>query len=194
MDIDIDLKPGVDPTKLFRNIIKASRVEDGELKEHLVGYYFQDIPVDKVTGLSAIPYKDTEEMGYLKIDLLTVNILDSISSKKEMRELIKKEPNWDLLLDEDVVKVLFHLGKHHDILSKVKPRSVQELADVFALIRPNKRPLLDKYLKKPDKIRTELYTKRAPEDMRKAHAIPYALLIVIQLHLIEQGRFKIENN
>ena len=105
-----------------------------------------------------------------------------------MRRLQRKEPNWDLLLDEEVVKKLFHLGKHHDVLSLVKPRSVETIADVFALIRPNKRGLLYKYIKTPEKYREELFTKRAPEDMRKAHAVPYALLIVLQLHLIEQGR------
>lgn len=188
MDIDIDLQPGIDPNKLFRNIIPASRVEEGELKKHLVGYYFQDIPVDPVTGYSAIPYDKSEDLGYLKIDLLTVNILENFRSKKEMRQLLKKEPDWTLLHDEEVVKKLFHLGNHFDVVSKVRPTSVQELADVFALIRPNKRPLLNKYMKNPKKIRVELFTKREAMDMRKAHAIPYALLIVLQLHLIKQGR------
>jgi hypothetical protein len=188
MDIDIDLVPGVNLDEVFRTSIPASRVEDGELKKHLVGHYFQTIPVDKVTGLSAIPYKESEDFGYYKIDLLTVNILKDFDSKEEMRRLQRKEPNWDLLNDEKVVEKLFHLGKHYYVISKVKPRSIQELADVFALIRPNKRPLLDKYIENPEKYRTELYTKRAPEDMRKAHAIPYAIMIVLQLHLIEQGR------
>lgn len=188
MDIDIDLQPNVDPTKLFRNIISASQVQDGELKKHNVGYYFQDIPVDSVTGLAAIPYNKSEDLGYMKIDLLTVNLLKHFKSKKEMRDLLKKEPDWSLLEDEEVVKTLFQLGKHFSIVSRVKPTSVQEIADVFALTKPNKRPLLDKYIENPDKYRVELFTKRAPEDMRKSHAIPYALLITLQLHLIKQGR------
>ena len=188
MDIDIDLAPDTEPEQLFKHLVAASRVEDGELLKHSVGYYFQDIPTDKITGLSAIPYDHTEDMGYYKIDLLTVKLLENFNSKEEMRQLQGKEPKWEMLENEEIVKTLFHLGKHFDILSRVKPRSIQELADVFALIRPNKRSLLDKYLKNPVKYRTELFTKRAPEDMRKAHAIPYAILIVLQLHLIEQGR------
>lgn len=198
MDIDIDLAPGVYPDQLFKNAIKASRVEaikdeDGnvighELKEHNVGLYFQDIPIDTVTGYAAIPHKNSEEFGFYKIDMLTVNILQHFESKEEMRKLVDQEPDWDLLLEEKVVSRLFHLAKHFDVISKVKPRSIQELADVFALIRPNKRVLLDKYLKDPDKYRVELFTKRVPEDMRKSHAIPYAMLIVLQLHLIKQGR------
>lgn len=188
MDIDIDIQPNIDPAKLFENIISGSRVEEGKFIKHGVGYYFQDIPVDSITGFAAIPYKDTEDMGYMKVDLITVNLLDEFESKDEMRELAKKEPDWTLLHDEEIVKTLFHLGKHYDVVSKVRPTTVQELADVFALIRPKKRALLDKYLKNPKKLRVELFTKREPSDMRRAHAIPYALLIVLQLHLIEQGR------
>jgi len=188
MDIDIDLEPDFDPTKLFRKIVPASQVKDGELAKHNVGYYFQEIPIDVITGYSAIPYKQTEEFGYYKIDLLKVNILKHFKSKQEMRQLVKEEPDWALLKDESVVKKLFHLGNHYDIVSKVQPTNVQELADVFALIRPHKKVLLDKYLKNPKRLRPELYTKRQAGDMRKAHAIAYALLIVLQLHLIKQGR------
>lgn len=190
MDVDIDIPPKTDIQKLFRTAIRGSAVdkETNELVPHNVGHYFQDIAVDPITGLAAIPFKDTEDLGYLKIDMLNVNLLSKFDSKAEMRKLAKMEPDWSLLEDESVVKTLFHLGKHYDVISKVKPRSIQALADVFALIRPNKRPLLDKYVKDPDKWREELYTKRAPEDMRKAHAIPYAIMIVCQLHLIEQGR------
>lgn len=188
MDIDIDLAPGVDPENVFRNIVRASRVEENELKEHPVGYHFQEIPIDNVTGLAAIPYNKADEFGYYKIDMLTVNILQYFDSKKEMLRLQEEEPDWTLLEDESVVKKLFHIGKHYDVVKKVKPRSVEELADVLALIRPNKKPLLNKYLEDPDKYRAELFTKRDSKDMRKAHAIPYAIMIVLQLHLIKQGR------
>ena len=188
MDIDIDLQPKVDPTKLFRNIISGSRVEEGDLKKHNVGYYFQDIPVDSVTGFAAIPHDKTEDMGYMKIDLLSITLLEHFKSKQEMRDLLKKEPDWTLFHDEAVVKTLFQLGNHFKVVSRVRPTSIQEVADAFALTKPNKRGLLNKYLKNPKKIRVELYTKRAPEDMRMSHAIPYAQLIVLQLHLIKQGR------
>jgi hypothetical protein len=191
MDIDIDIPPNLEIDTVFNNLVSASMVTDGKLMKHIVGYYFQDIPVDNVTGLSAIPYKKTEDMGYYKIDFLPVHLLDKFESKEQMRELQDIEPDWDLLNDENVVKNLFHLGNHFDIISIVKPRSILELADVFALIRPNKRPLLYKYMEDPDKYRVELYTKRMPEDMRKAHAIPYAILIVLQLHLIEMGKYEI---
>ena len=188
MDIDIDIAPDVDIETLFRRAVRASRVEENELKEHSVGVYFQDIPQDPVTELAAIPFNKAEEFGYYKIDMLPLNILQHFDSKAEMLRLQEQEPDWSLLEDEEVVKSLFHLGKHYDVVKRVKPRSVQQLADVFALIRPNKRPLLNTYIKDPDKYRVELFTKREAQDMRKAHAIPYALMIVLQLHLIKQGR------
>lgn len=188
MDIDIDLPPDVEIDKLFPMVRHASRVEDGELKKHQVGVHFQEIPLDSITGLAAIPFTDVEDEGYYKIDMLHLNLLQHFDSKDEMRKLQDEEPDWSLLENEDVVKRLFHLGKHFDTIAKVKPKSVEQLADVFALIRPNKRVLLDKYLQNPERWREELFTKRDPSDMRKAHAVPYALMIVLQLHLIKQGR------
>ena len=61
----------------------------------------------------------------------------------------------------------------------------EELADVLALIRPNKKHLIDKYVKNKQSVRKELYKKVDASDLRKSHAIPYALLIVLQLHLIK---------
>lgn len=189
MDIDIDVSPDTDINKLFPTTVPASMVnEKDELVKHPVGIHFQTIPVDLVTGLAAIPYKSTEDFGYIKIDFLHLNILKSFKSKEEMRRLQKIEPNWQLLHLEEIVKGLFHLGNHFKLVNTIKPTSIQQLADVFALIRPNKRPLLYKYLENPEKIRTELFTKRHPEDMRKSHAFAYAITIVLQLHLIEQGR------
>lgn len=185
MDIDIDLKPDFNPDKIF-NVVHASIVENGELRKHPAGVYFQNIPIDPESGLSAIPYKEAEAIGFLKIDLLHLSLLNNFKSKKEMRRLLKKEPNWKLLEDENIVSQLFHIGNHFDIVSRVKPTSVLELSDILALIRPGKRPLLDDYLRSPADMREELYTKRINTDMRKAHTIPYALLIVLQLHLIER--------
>ena len=193
MDVDIDLPPKFDPKTIFRTVIRASRVdsETKELEPHNVGYYFQDIPQDVVTGLAAIPYTESEQYGYLKIDMLTVNLLPYFDSKAEMRRLQKMEPDWTMLQDPKIVPHLFHLGKHYDTLSRVKPMSIDELADVFALIRPNKIALIDKYVKNPVKYREELFTKTDASDMRRAHALPYAIMIVLQLHLIEQGRYEI---
>lgn len=187
MDIDIDITPKFKPSTIF-NVTPASIVERGELKKHNVGVYFQNIPVDVVTGYAAIPYKEAQEHGFFKIDMLNLTILENFESKDEIRQLLKIEPDWTLLEDEEVVANLFHLAKHYDVLQKLKPRSVSELADCLAIIRPNKVHLVDKYVKNKRAVLKELYTKREPSDLRKSHAIPYALLIVLQLHLFKADR------
>ncbi len=184
MDIDIDISPKFKPESLFK-ITRASMVEKGELKPHLVGVYFQNIPKDAVTGLAAIPYKEAQEHGFFKVDMLNLTILENFESKDEIRELLKIDPDWTLLEDPEVVEKLFHLSRHFETVQKIKPKSVSDLADCLAIIRPNKIKLADKYLKNKRAVIKELYTKRDPSDLRKSHAIPYALLIVLQLHLIK---------
>lgn len=188
MDIDLDFKTTFDPLEIF-DATRASRVNNGELVKHNVGIYFQNIPVDQLTGLSAIPYKEAEEVGYFKIDFLHLNVLDHFDSKDEIRQLLDVEPDWSLLAREDVVQKLFQIHKYHDIISRIMPKSIPQLAECIALIRPAKRHLIDAYLKAPDVIRPEIWTK--PEDdkyyFKKSHATAYAMTIVLQLHLIKGG-------
>lgn len=183
MDIDIDLPKDFDPKEYF-DVVPALMVEEGEVRKHPAGVYFQKIPVDLESGLAAIPYKKTEDLGFTKIDFLHLSLLEKFESKEQIKSLLKKEPNWNLLNDSSVVESLFHIGKHFDVVSQVKPKSVMELADIMALIRPGKRKLLSAYVNDPNAVREELYTKRINSDMRKAHAVSYAMLIVLQLHLI----------
>lgn len=189
MDIDIDLQTTFDPRLLMKQAIPASMVKNGDLVKHQCGHYFQAIPVDPVTNVAAIPYEQAEELGYFKIDFLHLSLLDGFNSKSEIRQLLQKQPNWELLQDETHVSKLFHLHRHADLLQRVKPQSVQELADCLALIRPGKKQLLDQYLRNKDKVRPVLYTKAENGySFKRSHAISYALTIVLQLHLIEQGR------
>lgn len=184
MDIDID----VADNEHVRRVLKATRasiVENMELKPHLVGLYFQHIPVDAITGLSAIPYKEAEEIGYMKVDVLNLSFYENFTSKSEIKQLLKIPPDWSMLLDDTTISKLFHLSKHGTTLKKIRPTTVEELADVLALIRPNKTHLIDKYITNKAETRKELYIKTANSDLRKSHAIPYALVITLQLHLIK---------
>lgn len=189
MDIDIDVKSNFDPKKVFPNAVLASMVQDGELIKHHVGVYFQTIPEDKMTGLAAIPYKEAEEAGYFKIDFLHLKALDCFESKDEIRALLKVEPQWDILQSPGMVKnkEIFQLHDHFDILEAVKPRSAEEIADCIALIRPGKRYLLDTYLKDKKAGRKELWKKTDKYYFKKSHAVAYASIIILQLHLIEAG-------
>lgn len=189
-DIDIDFQTTFDPLKIFNSAIPASVIKDGEITKHQCGVYFQNMPVDLVSGFAAIPYKSAEELGYFKVDMLHLTILDNFSSKDEIRKLLNKQPNWELLEYPQQVEKLFQISKHFETIIKIKPKSIQELADCIALIRPGKKHLLYEYLKNRKGVRPQLYTK--PENdgyyYKKSHAISYAMTIVLQLHLIEQGK------
>jgi DNA polymerase III alpha subunit len=121
---------------------------------------------------------------------LHLTLLNNFSSKQEIRDLANKEPDWELLLNENNVAKLFQIAKHASLIKRVRPTSVIELADVIALIRPGKRQLLDDYLRNKTKVRPLLY-RQGDDDksaFKRSHAVAYALTIVLQLHLIKQGR------
>ena len=63
------------------------------------------------------------------------------------------------------------------------PRSVEQLAAVLAVIRPAKRYLLGKDW---TTVMTEVWTKPEKDEyyFKKAHAIAYAMAIVVQMNLI----------
>ena len=187
MDVDIDFPTTFDPLDIFETAVRASRVQDGELKKHNAGIYFQKIPKDQLTGFAAIPFKEAHNHGYFKIDFLHLSILDHFANKQQIRVLLKKDPDWVMLQSPDTISKLFQIHNHIEVVQQIKPQSVQELADCIAIIRPAKRYMLDAYLKNKTAIRPHLYTK--PDDGRayfkKSHAIAYALTIVLQLHLIK---------
>jgi hypothetical protein len=188
-DIDIDFQTNFDPTKIFDDIIPASMVKKGKLVKHPCGHYFQSIPIDPHTGLAAIPYEQAEELEYFKIDFLHLSVLDHFENKNEIRTLLKLEPNWKLLLDQQSVQKLFQIHRHSKLLARVQPQSVQELADCVALIRPTKKHLIDQYMADKEQTRPQLYRQKDDDksSFRRSHALAYALTIVLQLHLIELG-------
>ena len=185
MDIDIDTKTSFKATDVLQ-CVPASQVRAGHLVKHPCGHYFQNMPVDSHTGLAAIPYQAADQLGFFKIDFLHLSLLDDVASKAELRDLIKRTPDWSLLEDPAVVERLFQLGKHYELLKRVRPRSVQELADCIALIRPGKQHLIDAYVAARDRdmMRRELYKKVDAPYYKRSHAISYALMIVVQLHKI----------
>lgn len=152
--------------------------------------YPQSISIDPLSKLSAIPYSAAEDLGYLKIDFLHLSHYSAFSSRAEIEELVQKDPDWSLLEVPSTQQKLFQLAKHGDLLSKIKPKSVIELADCMALIRPGKKQFVGLYVKDKESCRKILYAKdeETGYSFKKSHAIAYAYVVVLQLHLIEQGR------
>lgn len=165
-------------------------VQNGKLMKHPCGVHPQKIPVDPITKLAAIPYGDAEHQGFFKIDFLHLHVYDYFESREQIEALLEVPPDWELLKSPAAVGQLFQLSKHFKTIQEMGPKSIEDLADTLAIIRPGKLFLLQKYKTEKEFVRRKLYEK-ANEDsaygFKKAHAVAYALVIVLQLHLISAG-------
>ncbi len=181
-DIDIDFLDRNQALDVIKHI-KASRRDESKLVTHNTGIYLQTIPCDPVSNLAGIDYKEAEERGYFKIDFLNVNIYKGVRDEAHLAQLMETEPLWDLLEQDDFSNLLFHVNGHGSILRQMKPTSILQLAAVLALIRPAKRHLIGMDW---TTVMTTIWTK--PEDgeyyFKKAHAVAYAMAIVVQMNLI----------
>ena len=184
-DIDIDFSDRTRALDLFDHTV-ASRIDNGQVKPHNTGIYVSSIPKDERNNLSTIDYKTAEDRGYFKIDFLNVGVYEGVRDEDHLKTLMETEPLWDLLLQDDFVNLLFHVNGHGSILKQSKPKSIEELAAVLAMIRPAKRYLIGKDW---DSIMTEIWTKPENDEyfFKKAHAVAYAAAIVVQMNLICEG-------
>lgn len=181
-DIDVDFLDRTAALRLFKHHV-ASRIEDGKFVKHASGIYIQNIPHDLRNNLSTIEYATAEQRGYFKIDFLNAHVYSGIRDNEHLAELMKKEPLWELLIEKEVVDVLFHISGHIDILKQMRPTSVVQLAAVLAMIRPAKRYLAGKDW---SQVMAEVWI--PPTDntyyFKASHAISYAVAIVVQLNLL----------
>ena len=181
-DIDIDTKNRSDLLNLIKHT-PAGIVKDNVIKKHNTGVYVTDIPKDPLQGVSSIDYTEAEDRGYFKLDILNVSIYEDVKDEDHLLKLISAEPDWSLLGHKEIVEQLFHIHNHFDIVSKLKPKSVEDLAAVLAIIRPAKRNLLNESW---TTIREKVWEKTQDGTyfIKKSHAVGYALAIVLQLNLL----------
>lgn len=180
-DIDIDL---FDRDNILSHIrhVPASIEKRGVYTKHNSGVYVSNIPYDPVTNLASIEYKEAEERGYFKLDFLNNSLYEGVRDEAHLVSLMEQEPVWELFQHEEVVKNLAHVANHIDVLKILKPQSIEQLAEVLAIIRPAKRYLLNETR---EKIESEVWTKPTDDTyyFKKAHAIAYAVSIVVQINL-----------
>ena len=181
-DIDIDF---ADRSKALEHFKHASAAIDdnGTFKKHNTGIYCTSIPYNPLTGLSTIDYKTAEDRGYFKIDFLNVSVYEKVKDRDHLKTLMETEPLWDLLLQDDFTNLLFHVNGHGSLLRQMKPTSIEELAMCLALIRPAKRHLVGRTW---TEIGLEIWEKPTNGEyyFKKAHAVAYAHVIVVQMNLI----------
>jgi DNA polymerase III alpha subunit len=181
-DIDIDFLDRTTALDVIKHV-KASRSADGKLVAHNTGVYLQSIPYDPATNLAGIEYKAAEDRGYFKLDFLNVSIYKGVRDDAHLKQLMETEPLWDLLEQEDFSNLLFHVNGHGSILREMKPKSVEQLAAVLAMIRPAKRYLIGKDW---SEVNLEVWEKPVNDEyfFKKAHAVAYAMAVAVQMNLI----------
>jgi len=181
-DIDIDF---ADRDIILKHLthVNASRETNSELVKHNTGIYLQPIPYDPITNLATIDYKKAEERGYFKIDFLNVGLYKNVRDEEHLIELLNQEPLWDLLEQDDFTNLLFHVNGHGSILREMKPKTIDQLAAVLAMIRPAKRYLIGKDW---TTVMSEIWTKPDNDEyyFKKSHAVAYATAVVVQMNLI----------
>lgn len=181
-DIDIDFQDRDQALRPFR-YITASRLDSDKLVKHNTGVYFHSVPVDPISGLCEIPYDRAEEQGYFKIDFLNAGLYKGVRDESHLLELMEREPLWDLLEQDDFVNLVFHINGYGNVMRKLKPQSVEQLAAILAIIRPAKKHLLNSDW---NTILSEVWVKPDNDEyyFKKSHATAYAVGIVVQMNLI----------
>jgi DNA polymerase III alpha subunit len=181
-DIDIDFFDREQALKHFKHV-RASRVDDEKLVKHNTGVYMHEVPLNAVENLCSIPYNKAEDNGLFKLDFLNVSLYKGIKDEQHLTRLMEKEPIWELLEADDFTDLLFHVNGHGQILRRLKPTNVPQLAAVLAMIRPAKRHLIEKTW---TDIMAEVWKKPDGDEyfFKKSHATAYAVAVVVQMNLI----------
>ena len=179
MDIDIDF---ADRDKILNKVKhRVAKLENG--KKHNTGIYVTEIPHNPFSEIATIDYKIAEDRGYFKLDFLNVHIYKDVQSEEHLQSLMNQEPLWELLQYQEFVDQVFHISGHVELLKKLKPQNIEQLAATLAIIRPSKRwlanesweTIADEVWKKPDN--NEYYFK-------KAHAFSYAMAVIVHINLL----------
>ena len=189
-DVDIDFFDRDGVLKLFKHT-PASIINDKTHEKHKTGVYFHAVPEHPVTGHATLDYKKAEDRGYFKIDCLNVNLYKNVKSEQELVELMIQEPDWDMLKDQNTVDELFHLNGHYSIVSKLQPKTIEQLAAVLAIIRPAKRYLVNANW---EDILKEVWIKPSDDSyfFKKSHAVAYAQAIVVQMNLLTRDKYSFD--
>ena len=194
-DIDLDLADRdqllkliqVTPARLTKFGVNRREYLGNKSRLHNSGVYPTDIPYDPVNNCAAIDYKEAEQLGYFKIDLLNMSVYELVKSPEHYEEMLAKEPPWERLwTDNAFAGKIVHIGHSHPLLKSMKPDSIPRMAAFISIIRPGKAHLQNKPW-------AEVFESVWDGDNSKgfvfkhAHAIGYAALVALHMNLLNQS-------
>ncbi|HEY6437910.1 MAG TPA: hypothetical protein VIY47_15075 [Ignavibacteriaceae bacterium] len=183
-DVDIDVYGREKIIEGLECIFGRIDRAEGKVEKHPTGVYFQNIPRDPVTNMSTLDHRIASDYGYFKIDILNVNLYEGVRNEEHLLELIDREPPWDFFEYPEITKELFQIKNCSALLQKYKPKSVEDLAMILAIIRPGKLHLRDADW---ETIRKEVWVKNEGAEsyqFKRSHGIAYAIAIIVNLNLL----------
>lgn len=183
-DIDIDFADRTEALSHFQHITASIKDSNKLFRRHNTGIYVHDIPHDPIENLSTIDYKEAKQRNYFKIDFLNVSVYRDIKDEEHLIRLMNTEPIWELLEQSEFVDLLFHVNGHSDVLKLMKPRSLEQLAAVLAMIRPAKRHLIGQDW---NTVLNEVWmidNEDSKYAFKKSHSFSYAMVVIVQMNLI----------
>lgn len=182
-DIDLDVPDRSKILELIRHT-PARQTVQGQVRRHNSGVYVTDIPYDPVHKCAAIDYEAAEEHGYFKIDLLNMSVYQLIKDPAHYDQMLTSTPQWNKLWQApDWAKQLVHIGNYTDLLTAMKPDSIQRMAAFISIIRPGKahlqrKPWTEVFDSVWDGDDSRGYT------FKKSHAVSYAALVALHMNLL----------
>lgn len=182
-DIDIDFADREQILDLL-DVTPASIIRDDKLTRHNTGVYATDIPIDPFSGSASLDYEAAEARGYIKLDLLNVHVYKQVKNETHLIELMR-EPDWTKLYDRSICEQLIHMNNQYDLMLKMPEPidSIPRLAMFLAVMRPGKRHLVGRTWKE---VADTVWEKPTDDTyyFKKAHAVSYATLVVVNLNLL----------
>ena len=184
-DVDIDL-PDRDKLLAVIKHIPASMRNVNPIRKHSTGVHITDIPYDPVNDMASIDYKEAEQRGYFKLDLLNVHVYSQVKNEEHLIQLMY-EPDWTMLNDRATVEQLIHLGNSFDLMRRMPEpiNSIPRLAMFLAVIRPAKRHLLGKTWKEVNETVWE--KDQTGYSFKRSHAVAFAQLVVVHMNLLREN-------
>lgn len=182
-DIDIDVANRAKALELFQHT-PAGIKRDDKFVKHSTGVYFTSVPVNPFSDTASIDYREAEERGYVKLDLINMSVYEQVKSEEHLLELMK-EPDWTLLDDKKFFDKVVHIKGHFNAMKTfIEPiNSIPRMAMFLAAIRPSKKHLMGLEWKEVAKTIWE-----KPDDgsyyFKMAHALAYAQLVVVHMNLL----------
>jgi hypothetical protein len=182
-DIDIDFGDRSAILKLINHTL-AMQLNQGVPRVHNSGVYITDIPKDPINNFASIEYNEAERRGYFKIDFLNMGVYQLVQSPGHYQEMIDATPPWDRLWQDPAwTSQLVHVGNYTELLRKMQPKNIPQMAAFISIIRPGKahlqnRPWEEVFATVWDGNDSLGYT------FKKSHAISYAALVALHMNLL----------